>query len=320
MIWSLAALVIGFIIDLIVGDPHTIPHPVMLIGKLVSLLETAFRRIFPKSEAGERAAGVCLWFVVAILSAGVPIVILSLCMAVNPWLRLAVESVMCWQIIAVKSLRVESMKVYRALSDGEIFRARRALSMIVGRDTENLDESGIVRATVETVAENTSDGAVAPMLFLAVGGAPAGFLYKAINTMDSMIGYIDPPYTNIGMFAARADDAANLIPSRLSALFMLAAGAILRLDVKNGVKIFKRDRYNHKSPNSAQTESVCAGLLGVRLAGDAYYRGVLHEKPYIGDELREIRRTDIAAACRILYAASIIALLVFCAVKLIFVL
>ena len=216
---------------------------------------------------------------------------------------------MCWQILATKSLKDESMNVYKALESGDLERSRHAVSMIVGRDTARLDDAGVTRAAVETVAENTSDGVVAPMLFLALGGAPLGFLYKAVNTMDSMLGYVEPPYKNIGLIPAKMDDAANFLPSRLSALLMLAAGFLLGLDGKNGWRVFRRDRFNHASPNSAQTESVCAGLLGVRLAGDAWYHGVLHKKKYIGDASREITHRDILLACRLLYLTAFLTLL-----------
>ena len=188
--------------------------------------------------------------------------------------------------------------------------------MIVGRDTQYLDEAGVTRAAVETVAENTSDGIIAPMLFLAIGGAPLGFFYKAVNTMDSMLGYVEMPYKNVGLVPAKMDDVFNYIPARISAFLMLAAGGFLGMDVKNGWKIFKRDRYNHSSPNSAQTESVCAGLLGLRLAGDAWYHGVLHKKKFIGDPIRQIVPEDIPVACRLLYGTAFLGLLVFCAVKL----
>ena len=200
------------------------------------------------------------------------------------------------------------MKVYRALSAGDTEGARRAVSMIVGRDTTRLDRAGIARAAVETVAENTSDGVVAPMVFLAIGGAPLGFFYKAVNTMDSMLGYVEPPYRDIGFVPAKMDDVMNCLPARLSALLMLAAGALLGMDGRNGWRIFRRDRYNHASPNSAQTESVCAGLLGLRLAGDAWYHGVLHKKPYIGDPSREVEPEDIPRSCRLLYGTAFLSL------------
>lgn len=315
MKWSLFALLIGFGIDLLVGDPHSIPHPVVGIGKLISFLEKGLRRLFPKTDGGEIAAGGVLWVLVAVICTALPAGILFLCHRISPWLRLTVESIMCWQILATKALKDESMKVYTALESGDLEKSRHAVSMIVGRDTARLDDAGVTRAAVETVAENTSDGVVAPMLFLALGGAPLGFFYKAVNTMDSMLGYVEPPYKNIGLVPAKMDDAANFLPSRLSALLMIAAGFLLGLDGKNGWRIFRRDRFNHASPNSAQTESVCAGLLGVRLAGDAWYHGVLHKKKYIGDDTRDITHRDILLACRLLYLTAFLTLLLCTLVK-----
>ena len=316
--WSVYALFIGFIIDLIVGDPHSIPHPVIFIGKLISAIEKAVRKIFPKTVRGENVAGGVLWLLVVVISTAVPALLLWLCYGLNTWLGLALESIMCWQILATKSLKDESMKVYTALKTGNIEKSRYAVSMIVGRDTANLDDKAVARAAVETVAENTSDGIVAPLIFLAIGGAPLGFFYKAVNTMDSMLGYVEMPYKNIGLVAAKMDDVMNFIPSRLSALIMLLAGWLLKLNVKNGWKIFRRDRFNHASPNSAQTESVCAGLLGLRLAGDAWYHGELHKKKFIGDALREIEYEDIQSACRLLYVTAVLSLILFCGLKLLF--
>ena len=318
--WSPCALFIGFGIDLIVGDPHTLPHPVIFIGKLITAIETTVRKIFPKTVHGENVAGGVLWLLVVMVSTAVPASLLWLCYGVNTWLGLALESIMCWQILATKSLKDESMKVYAALKTGDIEKSRYAVSMIVGRDTAQLDDKAVARAAVETVAENTSDGIVAPLLFLAIGGAPLGFFYKAVNTMDSMLGYVEMPYKNIGLVSAKMDDVMNYIPARFSALLMLMGGWILRLDVKNGWKIFKRDRFNHASPNSAQTESVCAGLLGLRLAGDAWYHGELHKKKYIGDALREIEHEDIPRACRLLYATAILALMICGGIRLLFLL
>lgn len=306
MKWTAAAMGVGFLIDCVLGDPHGIPHPVILIGKLISLLEKLLRKVFPKTAAGELAAGGVLWVLVVCISFGVPLAVLWACGLVSPWLALAVQSIMCWQIIAPKSLRDESMKVYAALKTGDLNASRYAVSMIVGRDTARLDAPGVARAAVETVAENASDGIIAPMLFIALGGAPLGFLYKAVNTMDSMLGYVEPPYKNIGCIPAKMDDVFNFVPARLCALLMLCAGALMGLDVKNGWKIFRRDRYNHASPNSAQTESVCAGLLGLRLAGDAWYHGVLHKKKYIGDPLREISDEDIPKSCRLMYTTTLL--------------
>ena len=320
MKWSLYALCIGFVIDLILGDPHVLVHPVVLIGRLIMATEKLVRRIFPKTVRGENIAGGVLWVIVVTLSALVPGLILWGCHLVSPWLRLAVESIMCWQVLATKCLRDESMRVYRALRTGDLEKSRYAVSMIVGRDTAELDDKAVTRATVETVAENTSDGIVAPLLCLAIGGAPFGFFYKAVNTMDSMLGYVEMPYKNIGLVPARMDDVMNFLPSRISALLMLAAGWILRMDVKNGWKIFRRDRFNHASPNSAQTESVCAGLMGLQLAGDACYHGVLHRKKYIGDPLREIVYEDIPGSCRLLYVTAVLTLAVSAGIKLFFVL
>ena len=313
--WSLCALILGFFLDLIVGDPHWMPHPVVFIGRLISATEKAMRKIFPKTVLGENFAGAAVWIVVVTVSTGLPLLILWLTYGVNRFLGLAVETILCAQILATKSLRTESMKVYSALQTGDLEKARYAVSMIVGRDTQYLDEAGVTRAAVETVAENTSDGIIAPMLYLAIGGAPLGFFYKAVNTMDSMLGYVELPYKNVGLVPAKMDDVFNYIPARLSALLMLAAGTLLGLDGKNGWKIFKRDRYNHASPNSAQTESVCAGLLGLRLAGDAWYHGVLHKKKFIGDARREIEDTDIPRACCLMYGTAVLSLVFFAAVK-----
>ena len=303
MMWSLAALVIGFCIDLLVGDPHSFPHPVVLIGKCISVLERVLRCICPKTPAGERAAGAILWGAVVIISTAVPALLLWLCGLVSPWLRLALESVMCWQILAVKSLRDESMKVYAALKHGSLDEARQAVSMIVGRDTECLDEEGVAKAAIETVAENASDGVIAPMLYLALFGPVGGFFYKAVNTMDSMVGYKNDRYHAFGTAAAMLDDVVNFIPARISAMLMILSCCFLgnEFDQKNAMKIFKRDRYQHASPNSAQTEAACAGALGIRLAGDASYFGKIVKKPYIGDPLRAVETEDIRRANRLLY-------------------
>ena len=361
--WSLGALVTGCVIDLLVGDPHGFPHPVIGIGKLIAALERLLRRWFPSTKRGERLAGLVLWILVCAVSTAVPALVLWGLRSVSPWLSLAAESIMCWQILAAKSLKTESMKVYDALKRGSLERARYAVSMIVGRDTDALDEAGVTRAAVETVAENTSDGVIAPLLFMAILGAPFGFFYKAVNTMDSMLGYTDPPYNDIGLVPARADDVVNFIPARISALMLLLAGKVLngisgirrgggcrtgrgvssvtcrgggrmrtvadakkapgtggRYDIQNGWRIFLRDRYRHASPNSAQTESVCAGLLRVQLAGDAWYHGILHKKPLIGDPLRPIAYEDIPSVCRLMYAAAGCALVIFGVIRLVIVL
>lgn len=316
LLYPLIAIVLGFILDLIFGDPEGFPHPVMLIGKLIEGLEKLFRKLFPKSRGGEIAAGGVMLLCVALISLAVPAGLLFLCYSLTPILGVAVEAVMCWQILATKSLRDSCMKVFRSLKRGNPAKARSCVSRIVGRDTENLDESGIVRASVESAAENTCDGSVAPLIFLVIGGAPLGWLYKAVNTMDSIVGYVDEPYKNFGLIPARADDVFNFIPARISAMLMLISGFILNFNVSNGWKIFKRDRYNHKSPNSGQTESVCAGLLGIQLGGSASYRGIVHINKTIGDPIRSIEPNDIERSCNLLYNTAILSAVLFLGMRL----
>ncbi len=304
------AMLLGFLLDCLLGDPRTIPHPVVCMGKLISWLEKAFRTLFPKTRLGENLAGGCIWLVTVAVSFLIPWGLLKLAGMVSPWLRLLLQAIFCWQVLAAKSLRQESMKVYEALKTGTIEDARYAVSMIVGRDTQALDADAVTRAAVETVAENCSDGVIAPMLYFALGGGPLAFAYKAVNTMDSMLGYVEPPYQNVGLVPARMDDVCNYLPARISGIMMLLAGGLLGLNFRNGWKIFLRDRYNHASPNSAQTESVCAGLLGIRLAGDAWYHGVLHKKKYIGDALRPITPEDIPLSDRLMYATAVLTLVI----------
>lgn len=315
MLYSAAALVAGFIIDAILGDPHSIPHPVCFIGKLISALEKIIRRTFPASKQGELIGGAVMTVFVIIISIIIPIAVLIIAYKINRYAGFAVEAVMCWQCIAAKSLRDESMKVYKALKSGDLEKSRYAVSMIVGRDTDTLDEKGIIRAAVETVAENTSDGVVAPLIFLIFGGA-AGFFYKAVNTMDSMVGYKNERYLYFGRCSARLDDVLNYIPSRVSAYLMIFTAAMLGMDLKNAVKIHRRDSRKHSSPNSAQTESVCAGALGVKLAGNAYYFGKLVEKPEIGDNILEIDVEDIKRANKLMYFTSVTALILCVFIKL----
>ena len=315
MRYSIYACIIGFILDLIVGDPHWLYHPVRLIGKLISSTEKLIRRCFPKTKAGERTGGIILAIIVMVLSTGIPLGVLVICYKTNVYLGLIIESIFCYQLLATKSLKVESMKVYSALKDKDIEKARYAVSMIVGRDTNSLDAVGITKAAVETVAENTSDGSIAPLIAIIIGGAPIGFLYKSINTMDSMIGYKNEKYINLGRFAAKLDDIVNYIPARFSAYMMILSAYILGMDGKNAYRIYKRDRYKHASPNSAQTESVCAGALRVRLAGDAYYFGKLHKKEYIGDDLREIEIEDIKRANHLLYMCAFLSFVLLMGIK-----
>lgn len=312
---SLVALVMGYILDLIFGDPYWMPHPVRFIGNLISILEKVIRRFMPKTKRGEYIGGIILTVMVVSISMVIPLVIILMAKSINTYLALTVETFMCYQILATKSLKVESMKVYDELAKNDLPSARKAVSMIVGRDTKDLTFSGVAKAAVETVAENTSDGIIAPMIFIAIGGASMGFFYKAINTMDSMVGYKNEKYMNFGRFAAKLDDVVNYLPARISAYQMILSSFFLRYDYKNAFKIYKRDRYNHASPNSAQTESVCAGALDVQLAGNAYYFGKLYEKPTIGDDIREINYDDIKKANRLLYCTSIISIVIISVIK-----
>lgn len=312
---SLVALVMGYILDLIFGDPYWMPHPVRFIGNLISILEKVIRRFMPKTKRGEYIGGIILTVMVVSISMVIPLVIILMAKSINTYLALTVETFMCYQILATKSLKVESMKVYDELAKNDLPSARKAVSMIVGRDTKDLTFSGVAKAAVETVAENTSDGIIAPMIFIAIGGAPMGFFYKAINTMDSMVGYKNEKYMNFGRFAAKLDDVVNYLPARISAYQMILSSFFLRYDYKNAFKIYKRDRYNHESPNSAQTESVCAGALDVQLAGNAYYFGKLYEKPTIGDDIREINYDDIKKANRLLYCTSFISIVIISVIK-----
>lgn len=301
---SMLALAIGFTLDLILGDPRWMPHPVCLIGNMIAAGEKRIRNVFPKTAGGELAGGILLGIVIVAISTAAPVAILWAAGKVHLALRIGIEAFMCYQILSVKSLKTESMKVYSELVKEDLSGARHMVSMIVGRDTADLSPEQVTKATVETVAENTSDGTVAPLLFMAIGGAPLGFFYKSINTMDSMIGYKNDKYLYFGRFAAKLDDAVNYIPARISALLMIVASAILKLDYRNAWRIFRRDRYNHTSPNSAQTESVCAGALGIQLAGDAYYFGKLYPKKTIGDARRPITYDDIRLANQLLYGTA----------------
>lgn len=315
MNYSMLALAAGFLLDLIFGDPSWMYHPVCLMGKLISSLERKIRRIFPKTKGGELGGGLLEVVLVCVLCGGIPLVILYVAYAVMPWLGFALETYWCYQLLATKSLRDESMKVYDRLKNGTLEEARHAVSMIVGRDTKNLTEEGVTKAAVETVAENTSDGIIAPMLYMAVGGVPLMFLYKGINTMDSMLGYKNDKYLCFGRCAAKLDDIVNYIPARISGWLMVAATLFTGMDTKNGAKIYRRDRRNHASPNSAQTEAAMAGALQIQLAGDAYYFGKLYEKPTIGDAIRPVEAEDIKRANRLLYATAVLGVIIFLALR-----
>ena len=309
MCYHIFAFIAGFVLDLLIGDPHFIPHPVRLIGSLISFCDkrlncdAGYNISEKKLNLIKYKRGMLLAFTVIFATFAMSVIIIVAAYSINLYAGVIAEAVMTWQILATKCLRVESMRVYDALRTDGVDAGRRAVSMIVGRDTSVLDAAGVTRAAVETIAENTSDGVIAPMFYTAIGGPVLGFVYKAVNTMDSMLGYKNDKYMYFGRFAARLDDVVNFIPARISAYLMIAAAFIggRQFDGKNAYRIFKRDRFNHASPNSAQTESVCAGALRVQLAGDAVYFGKLVKKKYIGDGLREIEYEDIKRANRLMY-------------------
>ena len=318
-VYHMTAFTIGFVMDLLFGDPYWLPHPIRWIGRLIGWLD---RKLLGetdgavRNEAAEKKKG--RWLVAFVL---LPVLffaaaVLFAAYRIHPAAGVVTESVMTYQMLATKCLKTESMKVYKQLSEHDLCGARKAVSMIVGRDTENLSFEGVTKAAVETVAENTSDGVTAPLLYLLLGGAPLGFLYKAVNTMDSMLGYKNETYLYFGRIPAKMDDLFNYIPARLTAWFMVLASFLTGLNGKNAWKIYRRDCRKHASPNSAQSEAVCAGALDVQLAGDAVYFGKIHKKEFIGDPLRKIEAEDIPRAGRLMYVTTVLMLLVFGGIKL----
>ena len=311
IIRRMICITIGCLLDLLLGDPYRLPHPVRWIGRLAGALEKGLNTK-ESSPAARRRRGVLFVLLMLTIVGGVTFIGLFVVYHISIAAGMALESVLCYQMLAMKCLKDESGKVYAALRAGDTERARAAVSMIVGRDTQRLDEAGIIRAAVETVAENTSDGVTAPLFYLALFGAAGGVLYKTVNTMDSMVGYKNGRYLDFGRCAARLDDIAGFLPARITALLMIAAVPLCRLtagkkdnrcyNMKNACRIYRRDRKKHASPNAAQTEAVCAGALGIRLAGDAWYFGRRVEKPYLGDDDRPVEARDICRAHRLLYA------------------
>ena len=298
----------GFVLDAIFGDPAWLPHPVVYMGKAISVLEKGLRARLPKTPEGELWGGRILAFCLPVGTLALTSLVCMGAAALHPLLGLAVQMFWCGQALAAKGLVQESMNVYRELTKPDLPAARTAVSRIVGRDTQALTAEGVTKAAVETVAENASDGVIAPLLYMLLGGAPLALTYKAINTMDSMVGYKNTQYLYFGRAAAKLDDIANFLPSRIAALLWVAAAALTGNDARSAWRIWRRDRRNHASPNSAQTESACAGALNVQLAGPAYYFGEYYPKPTIGDAVRPIEPEDIRRADRMMYAESLLAL------------
>ncbi|MCI8418408.1 MAG: cobalamin biosynthesis protein CobD [Lachnospiraceae bacterium] len=306
MRFTLSALLLGFLFDLAVGDPQGLYHPVQAVGMLISFWEKLLRRLFPKTRGGELLAGVFLVILVTGISTAVPALLVYGAGKIHRGLAFGLCTLFSYQLLATRSLKDESMKVYRQLEMGDLPEARKAVSMIVGRDTKGLNQEGVAKAAIETVAENTSDGVIAPLLFLALGGPVLGFFYKSINTMDSMVGYKNETYLYFGRAAAKLDDWVNYIPARLSAFLMIAATIFTSFDTGNAWRIYRRDKRNHASPNSAHTEAVMAGALGLQLAGNAFYFGKLYEKPTIGDKIKEVEAEDIRRANVLMYATALL--------------
>lgn len=317
----LCVCLIGMILDWIFGDPVWLYHPVRIIGKWISFLEKIFRKFAGDQEGNEKKlliAGGIMWILVILASAAVPMGILYLAEKLSPCAAFVLECFWCYQLLAARSLGKESKKVYKKLIQDDLSGARLAVSMIVGRDTENLTVEGVTKAAVETVAENTNDGVIAPLIYMLIGGPILGFVYKAVNTMDSMLGYKNEKYLYFGRVAAKMDDVAGFIPARISALLMILASCLLGMDGKNALWIWKRDRRKHASPNAAQTEAVCAGALQVQLAGDAWYFGKKHEKDTIGDPIREIEPRDILRSEKLMIGTEVLTFLLFGGIRLFF--
>ncbi|MCI8814126.1 MAG: cobalamin biosynthesis protein CobD [Lachnospiraceae bacterium] len=316
----ICVLPVSFLLDLLLGDPRWLYHPICFLGKGISRLEKIMRKVGGCNNPGEHPvreviSGGMLALIMAVCSFGIPFAALYALEKRWPIVALILEIFWCWQLLATHSLKQESNKVYKELEKGDLPGARFAVSMIVGRDTDQLSQEGVVKATVETIAENASDGVAAPMFYQALLGVPGMFMYKAINTMDSMLGYKNDRYLYFGRCAARLDDVANFIPARLTAILMILGSFLVKMDGKNAWRIFWRDRKCHASPNSAQTESVAAGAMHLQLAGDAWYFGKLHKKPAIGDKDREIEPMDIPRMNRLMYAAAFLGMICFTLIR-----
>lgn len=306
---NILSIYIGYVTDLIVGDPYSFPHPVRFIGKLINFTQGIIRKVF-KSDKQLKFGGFILWFITVGITYLITYAIVKL-FSFNVVLSVAVNSFLIYTILATKCLKDEALKIYNVLKTGDIEKSRTQLSYIVGRDTTNLSESEIIRATVETVAENTVDGIIAPMFYAFIGGAPLAMAYKAINTLDSTVGYKNEKYKDIGFASAKIDDIANYIPARISVILMTIGSFFLRYNYRNCFKISIRDRKNHKSPNCAFSEGAVSGALGIQLGGTNFYFGEKVYKPTIGDKLREIDKEDIIKTNKIMYASSFVSILVF---------
>jgi adenosylcobinamide-phosphate synthase len=301
-------LISAYLLDLILGDPQWFPHPVRLMGRLILWLENLFRRLHA-SPSWLKASGVSLAFLICGGTFCVTFFLIHWAGNFSWYSGLACSIFLGYTALATRDLHVETRKVLGALEKGNIQRAREELAFLVGRDTAHLDEPEILRALVETIAENTSDGVIAPLFYLGLAGPPCALTYKAINTLDSMVGYKNDRYRNFGWASAKLDDVANFIPARLSGLFIVLSSFLLRKPWRNSLAILWRDRSKHESPNSAWPEAAMAGALGIQLGGLNYYFGQPSLKPFIGDRKKEIELTDVRQSWKILYLSSFCMLL-----------
>lgn len=302
-------MVIAYLLDLIIGDPYSFPHPVRFIGNLIRFTEGKIRKIF-KSKNQLKIGGFLLWTITVGFTALVTGLILNL-LCINNIFYVIIASIILYTTLSTKCLADEAKKICEVLKTGDIEKSRKQLSYIVGRDTTSLSENEIIRATVETVAENTVDGIISPMMYGFIGGPVLAMAYKAINTLDSMVGYKNEKYGDIGFASAKIDDIANFIPARITPFFMMIASFILGFNSKKSIKIAMRDRKNHKSPNCAYAEGAVAGALEVQLGGTNMYFGEKVYKPTIGDKDRELEAEDILRTNKIMYLTSFIALVIF---------
>ena len=306
---NLLSIYTGYALDLIIGDPYSFPHPVRYIGKLISIVEKQIRKI-TSSDKGLKIAGFFLWFIVVVTTFAITTLILQL-FKFNKVIYFIVNTILIYTTLATKCLKDESVKIYKVLKTGDLEKSRIQLSYIVGRDTTNLNEKEIVRATVETVAENTVDGIIAPLFYGFIGGAPLAMAYKAVNTLDSTVGYKNDKYYYLGFASAKIDDIANYIPARLGVILLPLGSLFTGFNFKDALKIGIRDRKNHKSPNCAFSEGAVAGALGIQLGGTNVYFGKEVYKPTIGDKTREIEIEDIVRTNKIMYSSSIISIIIF---------
>ena len=289
----------AYVVDIIIGDSHRFPHPVVIIGKFVRFLEGGMGGFIDKKKGG-----IILWFTVVIPVYFITLGIVEGCFFINSLFGAMITILLASLTLATKSLYDESKTVLNALNRGNMEEARKRLSMIVGRDTKDLNEEEILRAVIETISENLSDGIVAPMFYLALGGLPLAMAYKAVNTLDSMVGYKNDRYTDIGWFSAKMDDMANLIPARLTGLIIVATSFILRFNWRDSWRIMRRDGRNHSSPNSGVPEAAVAGSLGIQVGGENRYFGEIVRKPIIGDKIKEIDKDDVKKAWIIMFFSS----------------